>query len=205
MPSMDHRDKVVAVMTQAFLTQQWQDYKPVLDPQRHGQRRSAVTLSLRENRGDLEVLMMQRAQREGDPWSGQMSFPGGRMDPTDRHSYDAAVRECQEEVGIDLLADAVTIGRLSDVHTHMKVGPAAMTVSAYLFYLEQTPTIVPNYEVADTIWLPLNYLADQTNRTTMEWQREGEDAMVLPCYYYQEKQVWGLSLLILDELVSVVV
>ncbi|CAH0992811.1 putative Nudix hydrolase NudL [Sinobacterium norvegicum] len=193
------------VKTQALLQDKWQDFEPVLDQHRHTNRRSAVTLSLREHRGDLEVLMMQRAQRDGDPWSGQMSFPGGRMDPQDRHSYDAAVRECQEEVGIDLLTDAVTIGRMSDVHTHMKAGPAAMTVSAYLFYLDKTPAIYPNYEVADTIWLPLSYLADQSNRTTMEWQREGEEAMVLPCYYYQQKQVWGLSLLMLDELVSVVV
>ncbi|ROR98803.1 8-oxo-dGTP pyrophosphatase MutT (NUDIX family) [Sinobacterium caligoides] len=188
-------------MTEQYLREKLRDFTPRLDELRHQQRRSAVTLSLRDNGGELEVLMMERAQREGDPWSGQMSFPGGRMDPGDRHSYDAAVRECWEEVGIDLRSKAVTLGRLSDVHTHVKSGPAAMSVSSYVFFLPETPAIVANYEVADTIWLPLSYLAETKNRTTMSWWR-GDSELILPCYYYREKQVWGLSLLLLDELVA---
>ena len=184
-----------------YLRQKLADYSPKLDPRRHHLKRSAVTLSLRQNDGEIEVLMMQRAIRQDDAWSGQMAFPGGRMDPEDDHSFDTALRECREEVGIALADCSETLGRLSDFRTHIKVGSSAMLVSAYVFYLEQSPQIVANHEVADTIWLPLSYIADDSNRTTMRWQRDKID-VVLPCYYYQEKHIWGLSLFMLDELVA---
>ncbi len=184
-----------------YLRQKLADYSPKLDPRRHQSKRSAVTLSLRENDGEIEVLMMQRAIREGDAWSGQMAFPGGRMDAEDDHSFATALRECKEEVGIALADCSETLGRLSDFHTHTRVGASAMLVSAYVFYLQQSPHIVANHEVADTIWLPLSYIADDSNRTTMRWRHDQID-VTLPCYYYQEKHIWGLSLLMLDELVA---
>ena len=45
--------------------------------------RASVAIVLRENKDDTEILMMQRAKHDGDPWSGQMSFPGGKIDPQD--------------------------------------------------------------------------------------------------------------------------
>ncbi|MDP5071772.1 MAG: NUDIX domain-containing protein, partial [Congregibacter sp.] len=63
-------------------------------------KRAAVALVLQLRDGELGVLMIRRAEREGDPWSGQMAFPGGRMDKTDANGYAVAVRETHEEVGL---------------------------------------------------------------------------------------------------------
>ncbi|HCD57344.1 MAG TPA: CoA pyrophosphatase, partial [Halieaceae bacterium] len=63
-------------------------------------KRSAVALVLQVREGELHILMIKRAEREGDPWSGHMAFPGGRMDPGDAHGYAVALRETQEEVGL---------------------------------------------------------------------------------------------------------
>ena len=67
-----------------------------------GVRLAGVCAVLREVPGDVEVLVIRRGEREGDPWSGHMALPGGRFEPEDLSVYTTAVRETHEEVGIDL-------------------------------------------------------------------------------------------------------
>ena len=89
-------------------------FSPRLAGDRHQRKRSAVVMMLREVAGgDVEILMIERAQRAGDPWSGHMGFPGGRVDAGDVHSYAAALRECMEEIGLDLASHGCFMGRLS--------------------------------------------------------------------------------------------
>src|SRR4051812_9489869 len=66
-------------------------------------RRAAILLALRMREdGEPEVLMIKRADAEGDPWSGHIALPGGRMEPGDRDLSDTAVRETREETGVDV-------------------------------------------------------------------------------------------------------
>ncbi|MCA9639821.1 MAG: NUDIX domain-containing protein, partial [Myxococcales bacterium] len=67
-----------------------------------GGRFAAVAAVLRPTDADTEVLLIRRAEHEGDPWSGHMAFPGGRHDPTDPDLLTTARRETLEEVGLDL-------------------------------------------------------------------------------------------------------
>ena len=179
------------------------EHSPHREAEKIDRRRSAVTLLLREENDDLQVFMIQRAEREGDPWSGHMAFPGGRMDPEDASSYAAAVRECWEEVGFEpeKSEDASYIGRLSEMPTHVSTGRHQMYVTPFVFWLTKTPNFETNYEVADTIWVPLTFLANADNREKMRWQRHGYD-VDLPCYIYESKRIWGLSLGMLDELLG---
>ena len=62
--------------------------------------RSAVAMILQQDESELRILMIKRAERDGDPWSGHMAFPGGRMDPIDRHGHDVAIRETEEETSL---------------------------------------------------------------------------------------------------------
>ena len=65
-------------------------------------KRSAVAIILQEIEAEVRILMIKRAESDGDAWSGQMAFPGGHMDPGDRHGFAVAVRETQEEIGLTL-------------------------------------------------------------------------------------------------------
>ena len=58
--------------------------------------RAAVAIVLREMADGPQVLLIRRAQREGDPWSGHMAFPGGRVDPDDESLLATALRETHE-------------------------------------------------------------------------------------------------------------
>jgi 8-oxo-dGTP pyrophosphatase MutT (NUDIX family) len=145
--------------------------------------------------------MIKRAEREGDPWSGHMAFPGGRMDKADAHGYAVAVRETEEEIGLALGPRDRCIGRLSDINARPLRGAFGMVVSPFVFRLDREIEFTPNYEVAEVVWVPLEFLLDTDNRDEMLW--EGRN-MRLPCYFYEQRCIWGLSLMMLDELMDLV-
>lgn len=166
--------------------------------------RSAVCVLLREHETQNEVLLMRRAIREGDPWSGHVSFPGGRMDPEDSSALATAKRELREEVGY-CAHDIEPIGRLSDVVTRRHEAMRPMIVTPYAFRVPADSEFQINHEATETFWCPVDFLADQNNRDEMEWKlgkKPLEMPIKLPCYFYQGRRIWGLTLLMLDELVK---
>ncbi len=165
-------------------------------------RRAAVALPLRQGECGIEVLMIERAQREGDRWSGQMAFPGGMVDPADRGALDAALRETREEIGLDLRQHGRLLARLSDVSPRSRPGIGRfMVITPYVYRLEQLPPLVLNHEVAGLLWVPLATIADGAQRQIMEYRGEGAVRQI-PYYTVAGKRVWGLSLQMLDELVA---
>lgn len=164
-------------------------------------KRSAVAMILQVRDGELHILMIKRAEREGDPWSGHMAFPGGRMDATDANGYAVAVRETEEEIGLVLGAQDKCIGRLSDLSARPQRGMFGMVVTPFVFRLEREVTFTPNYEVAEVVWVPLEFLMDEDNRKEMTWRYKGA-AIPVPCYWYQGRCIWGLSLMMLGELLE---
>lgn len=145
------------------------------------------------------MLMIQRAVHEGDPWSGQMAFPGGKHDEGDAHITATALRELREELGVNE-GGLTRVARLSDVlarpYRPMK---KPMIVTPLVFTSADIElSIKPNHEVADALWLPLSLFVEK-NREQMSWNKNGR-LLTLPCYHYQGKQIWGLSLLMIDDL-----
>lgn len=161
--------------------------------------RSSVATVLRDHAGELQVLLIKRAHREGDRWSGHIAFPGGREQQEDRNIRETAIRETSEEIGLGLSVDSY-IGRMSDVMTFAHGTRRPMVVSPYAFKLEGDPSFTINHEVDQVIWLPVSFLADKRNRESMVWEKKGMSVQ-LPCYFYGEHRIWGLTLKMLDELV----
>jgi len=161
-------------------------------------RRCAVNLLLRDDNGhDVELLMIQRAERDGDPWSGQMGFPGGRMDEADQNIFATAMREMHEEVGIEASRFEL-IGRLSDLMTRSQVWHKPMVITPFVGRLSGD-SFNANHEVASVVWIPLTFLADVSNRQPMPYKGHGM-SLTMPCYVYDSKRIWGLSLAMIDEL-----
>ena len=167
-------------------------------------KRAAVAVILRESRQGAEVLLALRAHRAGDPWSGDMAFPGGRVDAVDDASASrAACRETGEEVGLKISREQ-GIGRLNDRLTLDHRRRAPMVVSPFVYRLEQCIEPVLNHEIAATRWLALAWLDEPANRQTMRW-RIGRLNLSMPCYDCGNGQrLWGLTLAMLDELCGLV-
>ena len=164
-------------------------------------KRSAVAMILQVRDGELQILMIKRAERRGDPWSGHMAFPGGRMDKSDAHGYAVAVRETEEEIGLTLGEEDLCIGRLSELSARPHRGSFGMAVSPFVFRLEREADLTPNHEVAEIVWVPLRFLLDDSNREEMMWHYRGAEIPV-PCYWYEGHCIWGLSLMMLGELLD---
>ncbi len=131
--------------------------EPVLRP--GGGERAAVALLLHQSaEQEPRLLLIERARREGDPWSGDLAFPGGRMEPGDADERAAAERETAEEVGLDLAA-ARFLGRLDD----MSASLLPITVAAFVYAAESAalPALSLSDEVTEALWVPLPHLFDR--------------------------------------------
>jgi 8-oxo-dGTP pyrophosphatase MutT (NUDIX family) len=166
-------------------------------------RRAAVAAVLREGEAGLELLFIHRAEHPRDPWSGQMAWPGGRVDDGDDGPLAAALRETREELALDLERDAELLGALSEVRTHLRRGSGPLSVVPFVFELKGEPVLVPNPEVQEALWVPLPFLLERGNRGRMIWTGRGVP-LVMPCYRFEGRVIWGLTLHMLDELLELV-
>ena len=163
--------------------------------------RAAVAIMVREGQEATELLMIRRATREGDPWSGHMGFPGGRRDPEDRSNFSCALRETEEELGVDLSRWGAPLGELSDVKTGWRKARPEMLVTPFIFSVSELPELTPNDEVDDVVWVPLHFLMDEGNREPLEWEWKGQK-METDSYLYDCYRIWGLSLMMIDEMMD---
>jgi len=102
------------------------------------------------------ILLIRRAEREADPWSGQMALPGGRRDRGDDALLQTALRETREEVGLQLAAEHL-IGALDDVAPRTSMLPPIM-VRPFVFTLPAQKPLRLNREIAHAAWIPLESL-----------------------------------------------
>lgn len=178
-------------------------HRPLRLPGRRRLIRAAVAAVLADRPEGLSVLLVRRAERPGDPWSGDMALPGGRLAPDDAGGAAAACRETAEETGLRL-APEHRIGRLTDRITRAHRQPLPMVVSPFVFsYPERADDWRLNHEVEHAVWVPLAFLGEPRNRDRMYWRVAGPLAVPLPCYDFAGQRIWGLTLLMLDELVRV--
>jgi hypothetical protein len=80
-----------------------------------------------------------------------------------------------------------------------------MVIHPFVFELDEAhPALEPDpAEVAEAVWVPFDFLRDRANRSTLE-KTYGGVPMQLPCYRYQGRVIWGLTLRMLDELLALV-
>ena len=164
---------------------------PFMDVREPSVSESAVLLTLRPT-DPMELLLIERAEKEGDPWSGHMALPGGRREPADDDLLDTAIRETREETGIAVPRGDV-LGRLDEL------GPAA---SRRRFSLIIAPFVaaVPldteveraPAEVETALWVPVTHLASDEAVDEVLIQLEGEEFR-LPALNYDDYVIWGLT------------
>lgn len=162
---------------------------------------AAVALVLHEHAGELALLWIQRAESPRDPWSGQMGFPGGKGEPGDAGSLEAARRETLEELGL-ALDPGDWLGALAEVRARNRQGYAPFKVCPHVFWKPRLPELTPDpAEVARVHQIPLGYLAEPAHRDTLELG-SGERKLVLPAIRWADRKIWGLSLRILQDLMT---
>ncbi len=153
----------------------------------------ALVLSERAERG-AEILFIERAEKEGDPWSGHMAFPGGRVDLPGESPEQAAVRETFEEVGL-ALNGGECLGRLDDLEGRHAGRAQGMVISAFVYHLPAPGELVKQTsEVRDAFWVPVRDLVEPTRQVRRAFH--GTGSFEFPGIVVGEPDrhvVWGLT------------
>ncbi len=166
--------------------------------------RASVAIVLCEGNGEVQLLLIQRAIRDDDPWSGHMALPGGRRDPDDADVIATATRETHEEVGIDLASVGTPIGRLDELRAVARHRPLDLVISPVVFTLAgPVPLVVAPREVESALWVPLSYLASPAARSTYRRSLDGVESE-FPAFRYERYTIWGLTHRILDGFLAIV-
>jgi len=145
------------------------------------------------------ILLIQRADRDSDVWSGHLAFPGGRRGPNDPDLLTTARRETLEEVGFDL-GGAQLIGQLDDLATRGPVLPP-LVVRPFVFTAPAAGSLTPNREVAAAWWVPLETFSRSGVFGPTEYRRYG--TLVRSTGYHLPMGVlWGMTERILTPLLE---
>ena len=164
-----------------------------IDASDGSRRLAAIALVLKPGAvGDPELLMIKRAEAEGDPWSGHIACPGGRMDPGDHDLEQTAIRETWEETGVDLARDGRVLGALDDISPRTAVLPPII-VRPFIAVVKPEIDIVQSSEVAEAFWVPLAALRERARWGTALISVRGYGEREVTVFRHGEYTVWGLT------------
>lgn len=166
----------------------------------HGE--AAVALVLRP-RDELELLLIRRAVREGDPWSGHIAFPGGRRDAQDADLIGTALREAEEETGILMREVGDPLGALDEVEPGSRRLPP-LVISPHVVAVPPGVEPIPQLaEVEHLRWAPLSALRDQGAATSIRVVT-AEATLRFPAVNFEDYTIWGLTYRILQQFLNVI-
>lgn len=158
-----------------------------------GLRKAAVLLPVQDIAGELSLILTQRPMHlRAHP--GQISFPGGKIEPSDTNATAAALREAEEEIG--LLRHNVDVVGTFPAHntfTGFEITPVIGIVKQ-AFVMKLDPG-----EVADCFSVPLSFFIEPTHRHQKRFLRQGRyyNVHFIP---YQQRFIWGATAAIIDHL-----
>lgn len=155
-----------------------------------GCTRASVAMILHQSGKDVEVLFIQRAAHELDPWSGHIAFPGGKMEEGEVE-FQTACRETLEETGIDL-GRGRYLGRLSDI-----IGAnLPVRVACCLFCIDREDCKpVLNDEVRDLFWVALSDLTDPSRhlQSSVLFDNRPLDVPSIRLPVENKPALWGIT------------
>jgi len=162
---------------------------------------ACVLVLLFPKNDEWHLALMQRVPHEKDKHSGQISFPGGRLEESDSSLEFCALREAEEEVGVPI-DDVTVIGQLSE----MFIPVSNFQVYPFVGFVKNTPTFIPQpSEVQNIIEVPIEMLKDISNQKTIDYRvRKNIVLKNTPYFDFFGKMVWGATAMMLNEFRSVV-
>ena len=157
---------------------------------------AAVLIALTDTPFDPEIILTRRASHLSSH-SGQVAFPGGMRDKTDRNLKHTALRESEEEVAMPP-EQVEIIGKLNQVISHMGV-----RVTPWIGIVPEAIELTANEDELDAIFrVPLSFfLKDKRHHTDVIPVEK--KALYVPCYHFDEFVIWGLSAMMLVDLLKI--
>ncbi len=158
----------------------------------HGYASAAVLVPIIQEQGTYSLLLTKRTD-EVEHHKGQISFPGGMVDESDESSLIAALRETEEEIGLQQSFIKI-LGSLDDIRI-----PTGFVVTPFVGYIETLPSLTTsNTEVAEILCIPLDKFFDRSLRRSEMRELRGVRREVF-FYDVWKEPVWGATAAIIKQ------
>ncbi len=144
--------------------------------------------------GETVFVLTKRASYKGTH-SAQISFPGGKVDKDDTSFAHTALRELEEEIGIDR-RNVTMIKQMSDTY----IPPSNFMVTPFIGFLTNTPNFTTNEEVAEIIEIKIDDLLNDSKLSSIEMNTSYMKNIEVPCFKFSKTIVWGATAMILSEI-----
>jgi 8-oxo-dGTP pyrophosphatase MutT (NUDIX family) len=162
-------------------------------------RKGAVLILLYPHEDKINTVLTLRPSYDG-VHSGQVSFPGGKLDPTDESLAAAALREGEEEVGLNK-SDITLIGNLSNLY----IPPSNFLVSPFVGKMDTKPVLTRHErEVEKIIEVPITYFLDESIKGRKMITPREFLTFEAPYYNVEGHTVWGATAMMLSEMMEVI-
>ncbi len=152
----------------------------------NAKKHAAVLIGLIEREGCVNVILTKRTEALNNH-SGQVAFPGGRIDDGDASPEAAALREAWEEIGLDI-NEVEVMGRLPDYYTG-----SGYRVAPIIGFVREGVDFEINPDEVDYMFeVPLSFLMDEANHTTTSrmWKERERFFYEMP---YEDHYIWGVT------------
>ena len=189
MPNPDLSSSLLHLKDELASTHRSSDVEPV-------EAVVAILLWDEANKG-LQTLLVQRAERENDPWSGQIGLPGGRVKQSDGTPRNALRREVEEEVGISLEEVGVELGGLSVGHPMRRM---ELRVQPFVYGLRVKPKVSIGSEIASSFWVNVVELPSKMKMSEIMIRNEVRS---VESFVVEGRVVWGFTYRVLTELIPI--
>jgi 8-oxo-dGTP pyrophosphatase MutT (NUDIX family) len=161
-------------------------------------RNAGVLMCLFEGKNDLQIIFIKRTEYDG-PHSGQISFPGGIFKDMDSGLLQTALRETQEETGINPV-HARILGALSP----LDIPVSNIIVHPYVAFYEREPVFrIDEKEVSYLILANLKSFLDPAARKKEKWNLRGHEIEV-PFFQLDNNKIWGATAMMLCEFITII-
>ena len=160
---------------------------------------ASVAMILTAGEQDLDMCFIKRANRNGDPWSGQVALPGGRAGQADRDAGSVAERETKEEIGMKL-EPKECLGALPPIDVASNLHRQKLLLSPFVYLVDWDSKgkarVADPSEVDSVFWVPLSHLFDPSSGTMINYP-SGAAGASYPGIAYDRYIIWGLTLRVL--------
>jgi len=154
----------------------------------------AVLILLYKKNGEIYFPLTQRHEYDG-AHSGQISFPGGKVENTDRSVVQTALRETEEEIGVPQSSIKI-IGRLTDLF----IIASNFNVRPVIGFVDVAPNfLIDNREVAHVIEIPISQLLNDSLLKEKEIVFKNKYSLTAPYFDFDGHHVWGATAMMLAE------
>jgi 8-oxo-dGTP pyrophosphatase MutT (NUDIX family) len=161
-------------------------------------RNSAVLILFYPNENGIKIPLILRPKYDG-MHGGQVAFPGGRIEKTDKNLIRTALREAQEEIGIRI-SDVNIIGQLTELY----IPPSNFLVQPVVGYMDFKPVFYPDQKEVELVFeADLTEISNPNIISEQILEVKGVE-IIAPIYSFGGQTIWGATAMMIAELLMVI-